>query len=470
MRIIIFDAVILHYKKYFSNSTDVKELRAPFSNKSKILTFTIPFFQATAGCGHLIFEILRGVNGKFHSCTETFLPLYFQHLKEEKQDQKILFLLLTQTLTDSLQHISPKEYSIFWDCIFKYTEGILSDNDEESNGLEYILRLAGQVIEYHKGKYLTNPPQLLLLLVKIICEQSNENVLSVCAQIAALLLLSPNVSLSQEHAGIIIKVLLPLPFPNILIDFVQNIVEYSQFDLHILPQFLNFVVQSDFEMEAMNTLAKICMTKAPLSKNGIKLFDWVKYPIDFGKGLPLFMAYLENVMNADNIEQVLVNSDTYMNTILCLPHVEKIDVDQCIKLLSQVIMKLLNILTNCNIEGVVNNKDIENVSTSKFVRHILFLLGNTFESAIHISSCRRLKEICDIGHLLPVVLPCATDPSYLASLNIIDLYLTAYEHENGLTYPFLSLVDSYLKNNIRSPFHSVSAFLICIYKGKIEIY
>lgn len=420
----------------------------------------ILIFQAITGCGHLIFEILRGVSGKFHSCVETFLPVLFDVLKDTKINQEILFKVLTQTAEDSLQTISPKEYAIFWDCIQKVVEEILN-NEDDNKGLEYILRLAGQVIQHQKGKYLLNPPQFVLLLVKVISEQTAESILEVCSQIGALLLLSTNISLAQEHAGIIIKVLLPLPYRKILIEFVQNVIEYSQFDMHILPPFINFVIQSNFDDEAMKTLAKVCLAKSPLSKNGIRLFEWVKYPIDFGKNLALFMEHFTNIFN-EEIGNIVENPTKLMNMLFCMPHIEKVDVDYCIRLLNQLITKLIDLLSSHNLESQLLDIKLHYDTTplSKHVRKILFILTNTLECAVHISSCRKLKEICDIDVLLPVVLPCAADPNYVAALHLLDLYLTAYEQENGLSFPFLSLVDSYLKCNISSPFHIVSIMIL----------
>ncbi|XP_034830550.1 small subunit processome component 20 homolog [Maniola hyperantus] len=437
-------------------------------DKKKFIELVLNYLQtndnAITGCGHLIFEIVRGVSNKFHSCIESTLPVLLQHLKEKKEHQQILFKVLTQTFEDCLQAISAKEFSIFWKSIQTYTEEILKE-DENNKGLEYILRLAGQVVEHQHGKYLTNPPQFALLLVRIICEQSSETVLEVCSQIGALMLLSKNISLSQEHAGIIVKVLLPLPYPNILINFVQNVIHYSQFDMHILPAFIKFVIQSDFDSDAMTTLSKICLTKSPLSKSGLKLFEWVKYPIDFGKDLPKLMEHVENVLNTD-LEDIVEGPNKLMNLLFCLPHVEKLDVDFCIKKLSELVSKFLKILTSYNLEGEVNESifHCDVTPLSKCARKIMFLLANSLECAIHISSCSRLKAICDIETLLPIILPCAADPNYIVALNLLDLYLTAYEHENGLTYPFLSLVDSYLTPNVSSPFHIVRLLTTHIYK------
>ncbi|KOB71417.1 Small subunit processome component 20-like protein [Operophtera brumata] len=405
------------------------------------------------------------VTGKFHSCIETFLPLLLQYLKENKDHQEILFKVLTQTFEDSLQTILPKEYTFFWNSILKCTEDILKENDEESKGLEYILKLAGQVIEHQNGKYLTNPPQFVLLLIKVICEQLSESVLEVCSHIGAVLLLSPNVSLSQEHAGIIVKVLLPLPYPNILIDFVQNVIDYSQFDMHILPPFINFIIQSGFDSEAMSALTRICLRKSPLSKNGIKLFEWVKYPVDFGRYLPSFMEHLNTVVN-DDFENIVENPTKLMNVLFCLPHVANIDVDYCINALHFLISKLLNVLASYNLESQPENNKFhcDTTALSRCVRRVLFLLSSAMESAIHISSCKKLNEICDIEKILPIMLPCAADPNYLCALHLTDLYLTAYEHENDLSYPHLLLVDSYLKSNVSSPFHVVRLLTTHIYK------
>ncbi|KAL4717980.1 hypothetical protein ACJJTC_013019 [Scirpophaga incertulas] len=438
-------------------------------DKKKFIELILLYLKANddsvTGCGHLIFEIIRGVNNKFHSCIEAFLPLLLQTLKENKQHQETLFRVLTQTIEDSLQLITHKEYTIFWFSVLKFTEEILNENDEESRGLEYILRLAGQVVEHQNGKFLTNPPQFVLLLVKVICGQYSERVLNVCAQIGAILLLSPNISLSQEHAGIIVKVLLPLPYPNILINFVKNVIDYSQFDIHILPTFLSFVVQSGFDNEAMSTLTEICLRKSPLCKNGIKIFEWVKYPLDFGNNLQYFMDYWYTIFN-ENIEYLFENSNKLMNVLFCLPHIEHIDVDYSIGVLSQLITRLLNILNSYNIKSQpeTNKYHCDTTALSRCSRQVLFILANALESAVHISSCKKLKDICDLNQLLEIILPYAADPNYVASLHILDLYLTAYEHENGLTYEHLKLINSYLIQNISSPFHIVRLLTSHIYK------
>ncbi|XP_023944634.2 small subunit processome component 20 homolog [Bicyclus anynana] len=437
-------------------------------DKKKFIEIILDYLKtndsAITGCGHLIFEIVRGVGNKFHSCIESFLPILLQHLVEKKEHQEIMFKVLTQTFEDCLQSISAKEFHIFWTSIHKFTEDILKGEENET-GLEYVLRLAGQVIEHQHGKYLTNPPQFALLLVKIICEQSSETILEVCSQIGALMLLSNNISLSQEHAGVIVKVLLPLPFPNILINFVQNVIHYSQFDMHILPAFIKFVVQSNFDSDAMSTLSKICLTKSPLSKSGLKLFEWVKYPIDFGTGLTFLMEHVENVLNS-SLEDIEEDPLKLMNLLFCLPHIEKLDVDFCIKKLSGLISKFLQVLSSYCLEEQVNENKLQCDVTplSKCARKIIFLMASTLECAIHISSCKKLKDICDIETLLPIILPCAADPNYIVALNLLDLYLTAYEHENGLSYAFLSLVDSYLRPNVSSPFHIVRLLTTHIYK------
>ncbi|VVC88993.1 unnamed protein product [Leptidea sinapis] len=407
-------------------------------------------------------DILRGVGNKFHNCIETFLPILLTQLNENKAHQETLFKVLTQALEDSLQTISVKEYLFFWSNVIKYTEEL--SNQDGNKGLENILKLSGQVISHQNGKYLLNPQQYTMMLVKVVCAQSSESVLEVCAQIGALLLLSPNIILSQEHAGVLVKVILPLPFPNILVNFVQNVIGYSQFDMHILPHFLNFVVQSDFDSDAMSTLAIICLQKSPLSLNGLKLFEWVKYPLDFGKGLPLVMKYIEKVLSSD-LENVVENPIDLMNLLFCLPHIERFDVDLCLSYISSLVDKLLKVLSTYNLEQKDTNKfHSDTTAISSCARKVLFILVATVECAVHISSCKRIKEICNIEVFLPIIVPCAADPNYLVSLHLLDLYLTAYDYENKLSYSYLLLIDSYIRCNVSSPFHIVRLLTTHIYK------
>ncbi|XP_068632256.1 small subunit processome component 20 homolog [Battus philenor] len=438
-------------------------------DKSKFIQHLLDYLlkneHAIIGTGHLIFEICKGVTNRFHSCAESFIPLLLQYLREHKEHQEVLFKVLTQTVDDALHGILPKEFPTFWSPVLKFIEDNISVENSENQSLEFVLRLAGQVIEHQNGKFLSNPQQFSVLLVKVICEQSSESVLDVCAQIGALLLLSSNIQLSQEHAGIIIKSLVPLPFPKILIKFVENCIDYPQFDLHILPSFLNFVVEANFSDEAMFTLSKICLVKSPLSKNGLKLFEWVKYPLNFGKGLSLFMKHVQNVLNS-NMEDHIANSDRLLSVLFCLPHIEKLDVKMCTKKISEIICHLLNILDSDNLEekSEKNKIQYDASNTAKHSRIVLFILANAIECVVHISSCKMIKDTCDIDRLLPVIVSRAADPNYLCALQLLDLYLTAYEQENGLKYAFLSLVDSYIRINVSSPFHIVRLLTTHIYK------
>ena len=66
--------------------------------------------QAIDGCGRLVFEIVHGVQGQWHSCGERIFTSFVLALQEPMYPHGILCQLLSQTLSHLLDFLSVKEH------------------------------------------------------------------------------------------------------------------------------------------------------------------------------------------------------------------------------------------------------------------------------------------------------------------------------------------------------------------------
>ncbi|GBP37217.1 Small subunit processome component 20 homolog [Eumeta japonica] len=72
---------------------------------------------------------------KFIELVLDYLEKHADQLKDDERHQEILFQVLTQTVSDSLQIVSPNEYNIFWSSVEKYVQEILGDNENGGKGI-----------------------------------------------------------------------------------------------------------------------------------------------------------------------------------------------------------------------------------------------------------------------------------------------------------------------------------------------
>jgi U3 small nucleolar RNA-associated protein 20 len=74
--------------------------------------------QGVAGCGRLLFEVMHGVSGNFHSCADTMLPLVFEMLADKTVSQSLLYEVLSYMVASVVKFIQPKKGGLFWTSAF----------------------------------------------------------------------------------------------------------------------------------------------------------------------------------------------------------------------------------------------------------------------------------------------------------------------------------------------------------------
>lgn len=71
-------------------------------------------FQGEEGCGTLLFETIKGVSGKLHSCTQSFLTDVVTCLAEQSVDTQCLARVLSFTLSLLISELDPEHCAVVW--------------------------------------------------------------------------------------------------------------------------------------------------------------------------------------------------------------------------------------------------------------------------------------------------------------------------------------------------------------------
>lgn len=113
--------------------------------------------NAISGCGKLLFEVISGIPGQFHSCAEQMLSLYFNALNNESFNQNLVFKLLKEIIDCLLQNIHPQKCHIFWFVFLNVMDKSIEKtrNFQLTTGkksLILLMQLLNTIINYKNGK------------------------------------------------------------------------------------------------------------------------------------------------------------------------------------------------------------------------------------------------------------------------------------------------------------------------------
>lgn len=352
-----------------------------------------------------------------------------------------------------MYNIHPQKNDIFWSVFIAQLKNVFekyqNNHDEKIlQSFELLLKLIGQGIEYKGGKFLQNPPKLIEVISMILNERMlPESTSQTITQIVIVILLSKNLKLTQEQASLLTRKMLSNSHKGVFIYFVENIIDYSSFEAMILPIFLRFCVQNELKPEYFHVLVKIILRKAPLCRSGIKLQEWMRYPIDFKEHTAVVIDILNKylaVQNLDHIETI----DAYLCSIICLPHIMFKPNEDLSNILEKKIMDLLQMLK----ESVEKGLEPE-------IKKIFFLLNLSVESFIHLFDRTKLSKLF-LDNILTTILPLARNYCYIDSLKTISLCISALQDCSDIvTIDLLRRINVDLENNFSSPFHEVSKYV-----------
>lgn len=432
-------------KEYVSNfaaecfSFIVRDIR----DKEKFLLLTLTNLKNCRneinGCGRLLFEIVRGVNGQLHKCAADFLNLYLNGLKNP-MFRDLLFLVLTECIKYLFEYAIPQNVQIFWHICYNVVDGFIKDNVQNVKSIQMIIILLRQAVEYRNGKYLIETLHMNNCLMRILDNnESNDVILETTRNIAAILL-SPNLLITQLDASRMCKKVLDVSTQDIFESFVWNTVNYSQFDILILPAFLRYF-ECNINRVTLELLAKIILKKVPLcqTQSGINYTEWQSLHIRF-KEISTIETIANNIL-AYTPTNSIKESEKCILSLIISTHILDFNIDTLTDKMVNLVNELCKMLS---VEEICKEFD--------YIRRnqIIFVLSILIESILHFG----IENKLDVNNIITTLLPYCSDVKYIQTLRILDLILVTL-NKKLITFELFQQVHKTLSDNLSSEYHDI---------------
>ncbi|XP_034941688.1 small subunit processome component 20 homolog [Chelonus insularis] len=415
--------------------------------------------NGVVGCGKLLFEVISGISGQFHSCAESMLNLYLDALINDCIDQKLAFDVLHQVFTCIATQINFKHNAIFWEVVVKKLDDILltaGSNEKKNEMLMALIKLIIPVVEYKYGKILQNPSVLISRIIKgiSIYETQSENILIEMIDLSATILLAEGIKLSQETCNELVSKLMSISNRKMLIYAIKKLINHSSFETLVLPMTLQrSILREELTDEELDLFTEIITSKVPPSLNGYEKDSWRKLNLDLRtfpvKIRGLFKDKLENWKHV-NYETNLINEDS-LKVVVILPHIIPINED-LIKELKNIFVSVYETLMNENCESNIGRKSFA------------FLL--ILHTMIRIMNEKTFEEFLEEHRIdfLKLIERYYNDQNILNSLDLFYTYISKSEYNKKyLNKETFDKLNENLVKQLGSPFSRIRSTVCHLY-------
>ncbi|XP_012535697.1 small subunit processome component 20 homolog [Monomorium pharaonis] len=415
------------------------------------------------GFGKLLFEIVSGTPGQFHSCSEQMLLLYFNALQDESNDQELMYDLLREIVTCILQNIHSQKCNIMWNIILKVIDAFIEkskqslESYEKKHALILFLRLIHIIISYKNGRFLTDAVSLTRRFIIMMDTWNEDNdTLQEIINVSVAVLLASNIKLMQENSSQLLLKIMTVNDIDLLYSAVENLISYSSFEVLVLPHVLRRSISIGFDDKALVLLAKIILAKASPCLSGITLDKWRKYILDIRNIGPKNIDYLLSELKTLSIDTVSLNA---LRILIILPHLKPLR-DEFKNTLKDGLLFLYKKILECNAEDTVD------VNKTAF----MFLL--TLESLIHVSEPSDLHELLVKSDIRIVdLVEKHHDNKYI--LNAIDLCLTYFaasqHHTDYINSASFDKLNDNIVKKFSSPYGNVRLIVAHLYSSFSDV-
>ncbi|KAL6263531.1 hypothetical protein P5V15_006320 [Pogonomyrmex californicus] len=408
-----------------------------------------------SGCGKLLFEVIAGTPGQFHSCGEQMLLLYFNALQDESVEQKLTYEVLNEIVSCILQNIHPQKCSIMWNVVLKVIDTFIGkskqspESPERKHALVLFLRLIYIIICYKNGKFVIDAVSLTKRFSSMLDElNENKDILREIINVSVAVLLASNVKLMQENSSQLLLKILAVNDTELLYFAVENLINYSSFEALVLPHILRRSISTGFDSNTLFLFAKIILTKASSCLNGITLDKWKKYILDIRNIGIGSIDYLLAELKTLSTDTVSLDA---LRTLIILPHLKPLR-EEFKNTLKDGLLFLYKKISELN--------SAEDINKTAFV----FLL--TLESLIHVSEPNDLHEFLVKSDIKIIDL---VNKHYdnKCILNAIDLCLTYFAaSEHRVDYINIASFDKLNDNIVKklsSPYGNIRLIAAHLY-------
>ncbi|OXU31234.1 hypothetical protein TSAR_014768 [Trichomalopsis sarcophagae] len=270
--------------------------------------------DGVVGCGKLLFHVLAGIPGQFHSCAENMLNIYLSALRDSSiKQQQLLFEVLSTVFKCISSEIHPQKCDVLWTVIFESLDKF------SSSSLIFLLRLV-QILINHKGGVILKD---YVLLSKKFAElidkyEANEELLEEATNATVATLLASNVKLLQETSSFLIFKLLSIDNLNLLLKITEKLIVYSSFETLVLPQLFKKSSFSTLDGKLLGLLAKIVYAKSPPCLSGIGFENWSKFGLNVRNNAHN-VTFLSQLLDSLQQSEGEVKEDA-LKALIILPH------------------------------------------------------------------------------------------------------------------------------------------------------
>ncbi|KAL1517967.1 hypothetical protein ABEB36_001661 [Hypothenemus hampei] len=406
-----------------------------------------------AGCSKLLFEVLNGVNGQFHSCAEQVLQFYIEFLYTEHELREIWLEILSNIINNIAAQIYPTKTQLVWDILFKNLANLRENHNIllKENSLDKLmvtLNLIGQMVESREGKLVQNPCLLVQQMSDLLSlTEPSEEVLLMVIKISICILTLKHITLRQEQAALLITSILSKCNEKLLLYFVEFVSSCSLFETLILPTFLRKCAFDHFFNHECNlALTKLILKKRPLCFTGIKLSTWRKYSLDFKECTKYVIGILSMPFNAKSFTE-LENCEKYFCSLTCFPHL----------VLKPNLKSSVTELFQCNLNLLL--EELKNSDSDKKTKKCLFLLNLLIEAIIHMEFQQILEDAFLL--LFEQLLKYSSSIDHIGALRSLSLILTVLHQKR--TFDILQKLNQVTEANFNSPYHELRLLTSYIY-------
>ncbi|KAH8370516.1 hypothetical protein KR093_003840 [Drosophila rubida] len=273
--------------------------------------------ESVHGCGRLLYEILRGVNGHLHICAAELLAHVLQVLVNEGASHTNA---QTALLSDILQHslglllnfIQVDQSVVLWQQLC----GAVAKPELSVTATVQLLELMLPLITHKDGRYIAElsllVPTMLQLLDRHMALASQP--LQQLSTLVSSLLQARQTQLSQLDASRLLQQQLKVHKASCLVyvEFILQMLDYKQFELLVLPHVVAHY-EEQLDDRALELLARIVQHKRPLTVDAHSLSDWQAYPLQLKQAKT--MTHVER-----ELQQIDVNEESHLLLLLLLPH------------------------------------------------------------------------------------------------------------------------------------------------------
>ncbi|EDW61256.1 small subunit processome component 20 homolog [Drosophila virilis] len=269
------------------------------------------------GCGRLLYEILRGVNGQLHTCAAHLLAHVLELLSNADASHTSA---QTALLADIVQHcfglllnfLRADQSVVLWQQLC----GAISKADLSTTATVQLLELILPLVTHKDGRYIAELSLLVPTILKLLDRHMTVDAepLQQLSTLVSSLLKARHAQLDQLDASRLLQNQLKVSqvSRDVYSDFILQMMDYKLFELMVLPHVVaHFEEHKD--TAALELLARIVQHKRPLLVDATSLSNWQAYPMELKQKTT--HEHLEQ-----QIQRIDVTEERQLLLLILLPH------------------------------------------------------------------------------------------------------------------------------------------------------